>query len=406
MFHEAMPTFKAVVQPHQERRDGRFPVSIRITHNRRSIYLPTGLYVTRGQINKRTFEIKDQLVLMRTGQTIKEYEQTLLTVDTKTLLSMSSVGLRTLFSSSGRPIDYLGYCHELIESNDTKWKMLKSAVNVIESMGISKMSTSDFTSQFLYQYKQKLDSLGLRNNTKNAYLIAIGHVFRLMQKQYNTEFNKVIPHDPFIGFEYYPKVNTRKRSMEADGIRAFFSMHPTGAATIIAHQAGMLSFCLCGMNIIDLISLKKENYDPVTRRINYNRRKTKDRRADSAFSSIRVEDEIYDIFCRNLAPKSSPFLFRFGADGDLYKITRNIGMNIRRLCIENNMAGVTPYWLRHSWATIARNDCDVSKDDIDLCLNHVGFNPMADVYIKPDWGRIDRANRKVLDFVFHSGNAL
>jgi len=32
--------------------------------------------------------------------------------------------------------------------------------------------------------------------------------------------------------------------------------------------------------------------------------------------------------------------------------------------------GVATYYARHSWATIARNDCGVPKEDISMALNH------------------------------------
>ena len=174
----------------------------------------------------------------------------------------------------------------------------------------------------------------------------------------------------------------------------------------MAHDITLLSFCLCGINIKDLVALKKENWDKESNRINYNRSKTKDRRADNAFSSIRIEPEIEEVFHRWLAPASSPALFCFNNLKADYSASKQIGLLLKDICKYEGIEHITPYSFRHTWATIARNDCDISKDDIDLCLNHVGFNPMADVYIKPDWSRIDNANRKVLDYVFHSRNAL
>jgi len=61
--------------------------------------------------------------------------------------------------------------------------------------------------------------------------------------------------------------------------------------------------------------------------------------------------------------------------------------------------GIT-YTARHSWATIARNKCKISKSDVDECLNHVtSENKLADVYIGKDWSFVDDANRKVLNYV-------
>lgn len=146
--------------------------------------------------------------------------------------------------------------------------------------------------------------------------------------------------------------------------------------------------------------MEKSAFDKDSMRITYERHKTRGRRMDKALTSVRVEPEIYDIMERYRAPKSSKYLFRFADYIDDVKTSSIICDNIKSMCRTRNFDMVTPYWFRHTWATIARNDCDISKDDIDLCLAHSGNNPMADVYIRPDWSRIDRANRKVLDFVF------
>jgi integrase len=58
------------------------------------------------------------------------------------------------------------------------------------------------------------------------------------------------------------------------------------------------------------------------------------------------------------------------------------------------------YAARHSWASIASNDLDVDKYTVHLALNHVdSTTKITDTYLKTDWSPIDRANRKVLDYV-------
>lgn len=56
---------------------------------------------------------------------------------------------------------------------------------------------------------------------------------------------------------------------------------------------------------------------------------------------------------------------------------------------------------RHSFATIARNDCGVSKDDISMCLTHSSGLDITDRYIEKDWKIIDRVQHKVLTLVFN-----
>ena len=62
--------------------------------------------------------------------------------------------------------------------------------------------------------------------------------------------------------------------------------------------------------------------------------------------------------------------------------------------------GLQYYSARHSWATIARNNCNVSKDDIAMALNHTDSDRRTtDYYIKTDWSIIDKANEKVLKYL-------
>ena len=69
-----MATFKICVFDHQQRDDGRFPISIRITNNRKSVYLNTGMYATRSQIPKDFSTVKDRVIVRAIDRKIQEYE--------------------------------------------------------------------------------------------------------------------------------------------------------------------------------------------------------------------------------------------------------------------------------------------------------------------------------------------
>ena len=398
-----MASFKIVVRKHHQRSDGKFPVSIRITHNRVSLYIPSGLYVSKQQINSRSFELKDHRVLVRLLATIDDYEGKLLNIDTEELRAMSCAELKSILMNSSCRIDFIEYCRTLIKENADKWKALHSALLVIEKMGITRLGINEFNCSFINRFKKCLDSNinpVYKPRTKNSYLRELCKVFRKIQGEYNTEYFKVIKHDPVTGLEFYQETVTKKKALEVDDLLNFISITPKFEKMRMAHDIMLLSFCLCGANVIDLLSMKKECYDPKGNRISYQRCKTKDTRNDGAWTSVRIEPEIEPIVKKYMAGKGSPYLFDFNGATPCHKSTRNIGMSITRLCQEENIAPISPYWFRHTWATIARNECGISKDDIDLCLVHKGNNPMADIYIKPDYKRIDEANRKVLDFVF------
>lgn len=405
-----MPTFKAVIRKDHQRKDGKFLVLIRITQGKQSVYSKTGLYVSKKQIHSKTGEIKDQFVLERTNKTIREYEQALLTLSTRELISMPAPDIkRFLEVANVGDIDYLAYCHNLIEKEETtRRQILACAIVIIErDMGITNLPIIQFTSTFLRRYKETMDSSdrSIKNSTKNLYLSKLIAVFNQIKEEYNTDFAQVIKHDPTVGFEYYPKEETVRRSMDVSILRKIFTQTELSNKTQIGIDVCKLVFCLCGINTKDLATMTKSCYDRKTNRITYNRSKTRERRADNAKSSVRIEPEIQDIFEKYLA-KDGDLLFSFCHNINsveyrqfTHRVLYSVSMVCKKCGIQEN---ITPYWFRHTWATIARNKCNISKDDIDLCLNHVGNNPMADVYIDEDWSRIDAANRKVLDFVFHS----
>ena len=59
---------------------------------------------------------------------------------------------------------------------------------------------------------------------------------------------------------------------------------------------------------------------------------------------------------------------------------------------------ISTYYTRHSWATIAA-ELDISSDVIAMALGHSPVNKTTFIYIKPDPGKVDIANRKVIDYL-------
>lgn len=402
-----MPTFKAVVRKDKQRKDGKFLVLIRITQGKQSVYTKTGLYVSKRQLNSKTYEIKDQFVIERTNKTIREFEEMLLSFSTKELLSMPASSIKQVVEGTKvDEIDFLSYGRNIIKADRYKNRILESAMQVIcENMGIQSLPINQFTSAFVRQYRSELDKKNIKNSTKNLYLAKLFALFNKIKEEYNTDFVQVIKHNPTAGFKPYPKEEQIRKSVDVDILRSIFSLNNLYSKSQRCVDILKLEFCLCGINLVDLVSMDKSCYNPATNRITYNRSKTKEARADNARSSIKIEPEIYGIFQKYRA-KTGNRLFDFGweytSKEDMFNINRNMEERLNALCKTYKYPRMTPYWFRHTWATIARNKCNISKDDIDLCLNHVGNNPMADVYIDEDWSRIDAANRKVLDYVFHS----
>ena len=59
---------------------------------------------------------------------------------------------------------------------------------------------------------------------------------------------------------------------------------------------------------------------------------------------------------------------------------------------------ITFHWARHTWATIAHK-IEISKDVISLALGHEFGCKTTGIYIDYDLEQIDKANRKVIDYI-------
>lgn len=58
------------------------------------------------------------------------------------------------------------------------------------------------------------------------------------------------------------------------------------------------------------------------------------------------------------------------------------------------------YSARHSWATIARNKCQIDKHIVSEALNHTDQSMrVTDFYLEKDFTQINEANRRVLDYI-------
>ena len=155
-----------------------------------------------------------------------------------------------------------------------------------------------------------------------------------------------------------------------------------------------LSFMLRGLNTVDLCNLPK----PVNGKIEWLRTKT------SQPLTLTIEPEMQQLI-EKYAGKN--LLLEFAED-------RNYRNFNNRLCpamhkIREYINAHTPdgfvipeftmYWARHTWASIA-NYLEIPIDTIGVGLGH-SQKTVTDLYIERDPRKIEKANRKVLDYVLY-----
>ena len=215
-------------------------------------------------------------------------------------------------------------------------------------------------------------------------------------------FNEAIDEEitsfyPFRRFKIRP-VATRKRNLKVDDLRTLFN-YPCEKHAANYLDIFKLMFMLIGINCVDLTHLKEIRDG----RIEFYRAKT------NRLYSIKVEPEALEIIERH---KGKNYLIdildRWKNHKDfnlkMNRTLKNIGP-VERVGLGGKkiyhplFPEITTYWARHSWATIAAS-LDIPRDTIAHALGH-GNNTVTDIYIDFDQEKVDKANRRVLDWVLY-----
>ena len=140
--------------------------------------------------------------------------------------------------------------------------------------------------------------------------------------------------------------------------------------------------------------------------IGYKRAKTRKSRRDEAYIEMRVEPVIIPLIEKYKAPDDDPYLFNFHrryCTADSFN--SNVNNGIKSICKSMGMPKeqwYCVYTFRHTWATLAQNDCDADISEVAFAMNHSHGFTITRGYIRLDFTPAWKLNAKVIDFVFFS----
>ena len=401
-----MAFFKAKVL--RQRKDGMYVVYIRVTQNRKSQYIRTSWIVDDMGLSKDKQDVIDPFVAEQTSKVIARYYSILNRIDTQNWTVKEIVD----YIQKGKDgISFSMYARKHIEkmkargqertSRDYKWALY----SLEKYAGNNEVMFSQLTYSFLSRW---IDSLSQTARSKNKYPINIRQIHKAAMLEYNDEERGIqLITNPWPKITIPKEDTPNKRAISPNMLRRFFAVVPdfsrfTHPLQELGQDVALISFCMCGINSIDLFFAKKIQYHNGI--FHYNRRKTSKSRSDNAYFEIRVPQFVKPTFEKYLSKDmKSPWLFDFQdrlSTSDSFNANVNAG--ISQICKK-----VSPdfhaslYSFRHSWATIAQNGCGASLGDVDFALDHSTYK-MARVYTKIDYSPAWELNEKVIDYLFFS----
>ena len=177
--------------------------------------------------------------------------------------------------------------------------------------------------------------------------------------------------------------------------------YPCADWCVLYRDLFMLSFYLCGMNAVDLLHLRKDDY--CNGRIRYKRRKT------GYLFDLPVVDAAAII--ERYMGAGELLLSPMERYTDYHDFVRRWNEGLRKIgphdVVEDKIGkkrkvvylplfpSLTTYWARHSWATLATS-LDIPRDIVAECLGH-SWADVTSIYIVSDTRRVDAAVRRVAD---------
>jgi integrase len=403
-----MAVFKPVVR--FKRPDGYYPVYIRVTHQRKVQYIKTDKLVDQKGVDKAN-GIKDPYVMKFCANRISRYVEILNQQD---ISSWSIEDVVNYIKSGTADICFSDYAREyqskmIQEGHARNARTYELAYENLERyIGTTKVMFSHLTSTVITRW---IESLANTARAKEQYPVCVRQIFKQALLDYNDYDAGIIR----ITANPWPKVNIPKadasqhKAISMEECRAFFyaplpESDRKFPLTELGHDVAMMILCLAGINTVDLFYAEKKNYHDGI--IGYERRKTRGVRTDNAWFEIRVPDILKPIVEKYLDTNGgSEYLFNFHtrhSTNDSFNANVNIG--IRQICEKalgmKKGKGYSGYTFRHTWATVAQNECGATLADVDFGLNHSNKTQLARTYVNIDFTPAWELNEKVVEKIF------
>ena len=420
-----MLTIKAEIKRSELKVDGTYNVKIRFTLDRKVKRLSTNLFVTQQDLTKSLKFKEDTSIKREIDRLVLYYREQCL----KLQLDQNHYSLDEIIEflngeqEKQQTIDFIKFSREWIASATIKGAPnYTTAINaLVRFVGKEELDINLITLEFLEQFKafligerdartKKLMQQGKRvtsNRTLSLYLVSIKKLFSEAKRKFNKKDKNLIliPNSPFEDFKIPKQEATRKRAISVDIIKKLWKLpykdmkkgYKSTCRYNLAKDCFILSFCLMGINSADLYNATEMRGNTII----YNRTKTKARRLDGAKMMVDIP-KIVQPLIEKYKDSTGKRLFNFHQFyGDEKTFNKAINSGLKEIGSILEVDDLEYYAARHSWATIALNKVGIDKYIVHAALNHIDDSmKVTDIYIERDFVNENKANAKVVKYVF------
>ena len=420
-----MLTIKAEIKRSELKVDGTYNVKIRFTLDRKVKRLSTNLFVTQQDLTKSLKFKEDTSIKREIDRLVLYYREQCL----KLQLDQNHYSLDEIIEflngeqEKQQTIDFIKFSREWIASATIKGAPnYTTAINaLVRFVGKEELDINLITLEFLEQFKafligerdartKKLMQQGKRvtsNRTLSLYLVSIKKLFNEAKRKFNKKDKNLIliPNSPFEDFKIPKQEATRKRAISVDIIKKLWKLpykdmkkgYKSTCRYNLAKDCFILSFCLMGINSADLYNATKMRGNTII----YNRTKTKARRLDGAKMMVDIPKIVQPLIDKYKDSTGKRLFNFYQYYGDEKTFNKAINSGLKEIGSILEVDDLEYYAARHSWATIALNKVGIDKYIVHAALNHIDDSmKVTDIYIERDFVNENKANAKVVKYVF------
>ena len=420
-----MLTIKAEIKRSELKVDGTYNVKIRFTLDRKVKRLSTNLFVTQQDLTKSLKFKEDTSIKREIDRLVLYYREQCL----KLQLDQNHYSLDEIIEflngeqEKQQTIDFIKFSREWIASATIKGAPnYTTAINaLVRFVGKEELDINLITLEFLEQFKafligerdartKKLMQQGKRvtsNRTLSLYLVSIKKLFSEAKRKFNKKDKNLIliPNSPFEDFKIPKQEATRKRAISVDIIKKLWKLpykdmkkgYKSTCRYNLAKDCFILSFCLMGINSADLYNATEMKGNTIV----YNRTKTKARRLDGAKMMVDIPKIVQPLIDKYKDSTGKRLFNFYQFYGDEKTFNKAINSGLKEIGSILEVDDLEYYAARHSWATIALNKVGIDKYIVHAALNHIDDSmKVTDIYIERDFVNENKANTKVVKYVF------
>lgn len=397
-----MATIDVIVWTYKAKRDGTYPLRLRITKDRKQFYKSLGLSIDLKYWDNARKKVKPghpNSVRLNNFITKRLSEVQELILDTEIKNKNASAAKIKSRLTSGKNTDFFKFAElhnekfnnlKSIGTYQARLAMLNKLKRFVKSTNLP-FSSIDY--EFLINYREYLKSLGNNPNTRTANLKKLREVYNEAARQGIVDKND----DPFsnLKMESNRTTKTKLTKEEIDRMRAL--NYDNGSINRHVRNIFLLCFNFMGMRIGDALTLKKKQIE--AGRLTYAMKKTD------------------DLISVKLTPEASRILAEYNLEslnGDdfIFPLVKNKKKSELHSAVKNATAlynqylkdvakdakiekHISSHVARHSWAQAARIK-NVNISIIQQSLGHASSRT-TEIYMEDfDSNVIDETNEMVV----------